>query len=120
MAVVTGVRNFVRLLGSTLSLAFNGAIVNNALRGGVRPLGIATEIIEALLQDPTIINQPAFKATLTEAQRMGILNAYLKGFRVVFLLTVSDRYLRAVGTGCSHNSVLRWHGKRRLLSLHSS
>lgn len=88
MAVVTGLRNFVRLLGSTIALAVNGAAINNALRSGVSSLGMTAAAVEQLLQEPTIINQPEFRAGLTDEQRHGILNAYLKGFKVVFLLTV--------------------------------
>jgi hypothetical protein len=34
MAVVTGVRNFVRLFGSTLALAIAGALANNGAPPG--------------------------------------------------------------------------------------
>jgi hypothetical protein len=89
MAVVTGVRNFVRLLGSTLALAIAGALVNNALRMTLRPLGLSAAQVSALLDDPTVINKPAFRATITDEQRVAILAGYTRGFHHAFYLTVA-------------------------------
>jgi hypothetical protein len=89
MAVVTGVRNFVRLLGSTLALAIAGALVNNALRSALRPLGLTAEQVDALLDDPTVINSPTFLHTISADQRAAIIAGYTRGFHHVFYLTVA-------------------------------
>lgn len=88
MAVVTGVRNFVRLFGSTISLAICSSIVNNTLRTAIRPLGLSAEQVAALVDDPTIINDPT-KFTLGADAKATIIEGYTKGFRSVFYLTVS-------------------------------
>jgi hypothetical protein len=89
MAVVTGVRNFVRLLGSTLALAIAGALVNNALRSSVRTLGLDSADVDRLLDDPTVINNAAFRAKLSEVARNVVIEGYTKGFRRVFYVTVA-------------------------------
>jgi hypothetical protein len=89
MAVVTGVRNFVRLLGSTFALAISGALVNNSLRSAIAPLHLSEAIKDTLLNDPTIINSPSFRATLTDHQHDAILSGYQRGFKSVFYLTIA-------------------------------
>lgn len=86
MAVVTGVRNFVRLFGSTIALAICASIVNNQLRAAIGPLGLSFDIISALENDPTIINDPT-RLSLTPHQKAVIIAGYTKGFHSVFYLT---------------------------------
>ena len=88
MAVVTGVRNFVRLFGSTISLAICASIVNNTLRAAIEPLGLTAEQVSALLDDPTIINNPS-KIDLTANEKAVIIAGYTKGFHSVFYLTIA-------------------------------
>lgn len=88
MAVVTGVRNYVRLFGSTISLAICASLVNNSLRTAIRPLGLSTDQIEALINDPTIINRPA-QLSLDAHAKSVVIAGYTKGFRGVFYLTVA-------------------------------
>jgi hypothetical protein len=95
MAVVTGVRNFVRLFGSTLALAIAGALANNALRAAIRPLNLPAAVEEALLNDPTSLNG-ALGATLTPAQRAAVVDGYARGFRHVFIMTVACQVIAAL------------------------
>lgn len=88
MAVVTGVRNFVRLFGSTIALAICAAIVNNSLRSAIAPLGLTAEQIDALVDDPTIVND-ASKINLSDEARRVVIAGYMKGFRGVFYLTLA-------------------------------
>ena len=88
MAVVTGVRNFIRLFGSTISLAICATIVNNELRHAIRPLGLSQDIIHLLENDPTIINDPT-RLALTPHQKAVIIQGYTKGFHSVFYLTAA-------------------------------
>jgi hypothetical protein len=88
MAVVTGVRNFVRLFGSTIALAICASIVNNTLRTEIRSLGLSASQIDALVDDPTIVNDPSKLALSEEAKRV-VIAGYTKGFRSVFYLTLA-------------------------------
>lgn len=88
MAVVTGVRNFVRIFGSTIALAICASLVNNTLRTAIRPLGLSSAQIEALVDDPTIINRPA-QLSLDAHAKAVVIAGYTKGFRSVFYLTVA-------------------------------
>ncbi|EKM58038.1 uncharacterized protein PHACADRAFT_252002 [Phanerochaete carnosa HHB-10118-sp] len=88
MAVVTGVRNFVRLFGSTIALAICASLVNNTLRTAVRPLGLSADQIAALLNDPTIINRSS-ALDLDANSKAVVIAAYTKGFHSVFYLTVT-------------------------------
>ncbi|EIN07711.1 MFS general substrate transporter [Punctularia strigosozonata HHB-11173 SS5] len=87
MAVVTGVRNYVRLFGSTLGLAICASIVNNELKGAIRPLGLSSQQISQITNDPTIIHDSSFN--LTNEQRRTVIDGYAKGFKNVFYLTMA-------------------------------
>lgn len=89
MAVVTGVRNFVRLFGSTIALAICASIVNNQLRSAIAPLGLSSDIISVLQNDPTSINDPT-RLNLTTEQKAAIIAGYTKGFHSVFYLTTAS------------------------------
>jgi hypothetical protein len=106
MAVVTGVRNFVRLWGSTLALAIAGkepiavyyvvftyvilgSIVNNILRSTLRDLALPADQVSTLLDDPTAINSDVLRSVLTETQRITIIDGYTRGFHAVFYMTVA-------------------------------
>ena len=88
MAVVTGVRNFVRLFGSTIALAICASLVNNRLRAGISGLGLSAEQIETLINDPTVINRPAELALDAQAKAV-VIEAYTRGFHSVFYLTIA-------------------------------
>ncbi|KAI0087353.1 MFS general substrate transporter [Irpex rosettiformis] len=88
MAVVTGVRNFVRLFGSTIALAICASIVNNTLRAEIRSLALSEDQINALVDDPTIINDSS-KIDLSEEAKHVVITGYSKGFRSVFFLTLA-------------------------------
>lgn len=82
MAVVTGTRNFVRNLGSTIGLAVTGTIINNVVRSGLTSagLGLSEDQIKSLLRDPT----STAGLGLGDEVRQAILAAYHVGFQRVF------------------------------------
>ena len=88
MAVVTGVRNFIRLFGSTIALAICASLVNNKLRTAVVQLGLSPEQIETLVDDPTVINRPA-ELSLDAHAKAVVIKAYTDGFHSVFYLTLA-------------------------------
>lgn len=79
MAVVTGVRNYVRLFGSTLALAICASILNNKLRITIGPLGLSSAQVRQITDDPTIIHDADFD--LTGDQRAAIIHGYTIGLR---------------------------------------
>lgn len=89
MAVVTAFRNFVRLLGGTLSLAVGSTIVNNSLRSSMAVIGIPARTSSAIVQDPSVLSNPS-SIGLTGQQATFILqHGYTKGFRALFILHAS-------------------------------
>ncbi|KAH9925946.1 MFS general substrate transporter [Epithele typhae] len=99
MSVVTAVRNFIRLLGGTFSLAIGATITNNALRSEMAKLGLPASVISAVVDDPTALSAPT---SASDAVRLPadvaarVLDAYVRGFRVVFLLNAALAALATV------------------------
>ncbi|RDW85410.1 MFS drug transporter-1 [Coleophoma crateriformis] len=88
MAVVTGTRNFVRNLGSTVGLSVAGSIINNALTSGLSDvaLNLTTEQVKAIRNDPaSFLTSTAADQTLRDA----VLAAYAHGFQTVFRVGAS-------------------------------
>ncbi|GLB38066.1 putative fungal trichothecene efflux pump (TRI12) [Lyophyllum shimeji] len=95
MSVVTAFRNFVRLLGGTLSLAISSTIINNSLTASMKHIALAPSLIAKIVDDPASLASPS-KTGLSRATARYILdNGYTKGFRSVFLLNAG---LAAVAT----------------------
>ncbi|KAJ3550297.1 hypothetical protein NM688_g5094 [Phlebia brevispora] len=103
MAVVTAVRNFVRLLGGTLALAVGATIINNSLRHSMTSLHLPSSTINRIIDDPTILGQRLANSTSSSVQALGIsfattdhiLSGYNNGFRTVFIMNAT---LAAVAT----------------------
>ncbi|KAL5510892.1 hypothetical protein ACEPAG_4649 [Sanghuangporus baumii] len=95
MSVVTAVRNFVRLLGGTLSLAIGSTILNNSLRSMMTSLRLPESTINMIIDDPTILhpllsssNNDTFSG-ISSGTAQSILVGYTHGFRAVFVLNAS-------------------------------
>jgi hypothetical protein len=86
------------LLGSALGIAVAGTVVGNALRAGMRPLGLTPAQAAALLDDPTTINGGALG--LTSAQRTAVIDAYARGFAACFYITVGCMGVALVAAVC--------------------
>lgn len=105
MSVVTAVRNFVRLLGGTLSLALGATIINNSLRASMTSIGLRASTIKTIVDDPTLLgarlsstnssSNPLAALGVTPAMAAHILDGYTHGFRTVFILNAC---LAAVAT----------------------
>lgn len=89
MAVVTAVTGFIRILGSTIFLAICASLVNNTLRGALKPLGLTLVQVDAIVDDPTVINHLS-TLNLDEASRAAVVAGYAQGFKRVFYLTVAS------------------------------
>jgi Na+/melibiose symporter-like transporter len=86
MAVVTSFRNFVRNLGGTLGLALSGTIINNAVSATLKPLGLSSPEIQLLINSPGIFRDE-FGDERTQSIRAELSAAYVKGFRIVFIVS---------------------------------
>lgn len=53
MATATGCRNFLRMLGGTVSLAACAAIINNLVKNRLNELRLGSELVSRILQAPT-------------------------------------------------------------------
>ncbi|KAI5476315.1 hypothetical protein MNV49_007886 [Pseudohyphozyma bogoriensis] len=89
MSTVTAVRNFLRTLGGSFSLAIGAAIINNALRSNLLPLPqFSTSIVSELIDAPTSIWRTTAKDStlflLPEADKTLIIAAFTKGYATVF------------------------------------
>ncbi|KAI0077210.1 MFS general substrate transporter [Panus rudis PR-1116 ss-1] len=99
MSVVTAIRNFVRLLGGTFSLALAGTLINNALQDSMTKLSLPDSTIRQIVDDPTILatrltnidptSGPLQSLGISADSAERILRGYTSGFRTVFILNAS-------------------------------
>ncbi|KAJ9138409.1 MFS general substrate transporter [Pleurostoma richardsiae] len=82
MAVVTGARNYLRMMGSTLAVAASSAIVNNTVRSRLQSIAFPPSLISEIISDPTKI--PSM--SLSAEQETEALNAYAKGVQVTYYM----------------------------------
>ncbi|CAK7204313.1 hypothetical protein SEUCBS139899_007068 [Sporothrix eucalyptigena] len=82
MAVITGARNYFRMLGSTIAIAASAAIVNNIVRSNLTRLGFSSSDLNEIISDPTKIQT----MTLSALQKTEALNAYAKGVSVTYYM----------------------------------
>ncbi|KAJ7634522.1 MFS general substrate transporter [Roridomyces roridus] len=86
MSVVTAMRNFLRLLGGTLSLAVASTLINNNLRTAMDHLGISSSLIKQIIDDPTLLHNPT-SVGLTSTDGTDVLyHGYTKGFSSLFIM----------------------------------
>ncbi|RAH81955.1 MFS general substrate transporter [Aspergillus japonicus CBS 114.51] len=83
MAVVTGARNYLRMMGSTLAVAASAAIVNNVVRSKLTGLDFDSAVIAAIVSDPTTIRS---MSGLSEVEVTEALDAYAKGVQVTYYM----------------------------------
>ncbi|KAJ6582971.1 major facilitator superfamily domain-containing protein [Mycena vulgaris] len=89
MSVVTAMRNFIRLLGGTLSLAVASTLLNNKLRTAMAALGVTPGDISKIVDDPALLHAPASMG-LSQATATDILyKGYTKGFSALFIMNAS-------------------------------
>ncbi|KAH7079547.1 major facilitator superfamily domain-containing protein [Paraphoma chrysanthemicola] len=121
MAIVTSVRNFVRNLGGTLGLAISGTIVNNAIRTTLSPYRLSESAIQLLLNSPDIFRDE-YGEERTRNIRSDLAAAYVKGFRVIFLVSAAltafafvaaFALMPQVELNRSDDAALKEEGKRR-------
>ena len=86
MAVATGLRNFLRMLGGTIALTVCSTIINNIVSSTLRSSGFSDDLLREVLNDPTMLSR-----TLTATQRDAVLEAYCMSLYLSFLARLSPR-----------------------------
>lgn len=71
MAVATGLRNFLRMLGGTIALTVCSTIINNIVSSQLRSAGLSDELLREVLNDPTVLS-----SSLSAEQRSAVIDAY--------------------------------------------
>ncbi|KAJ3859621.1 MFS general substrate transporter [Lentinula novae-zelandiae] len=101
MAVVSAVRNFLRMLGGALALPSSAALLNNAMRVSMNSLSLPPSTISSIINNPSLLLQPSdlSKFGLTSSQADHILvQGYNKGFKDVFILNTALTILAFVAS----------------------
>ncbi|KZT58921.1 MFS general substrate transporter [Calocera cornea HHB12733] len=80
MAVVTGTRNFLRMLGGTVALAVCQAILNNSVKSELLQAGFAQDLVDAITSSPTTYTS----LNLTAPQILAVQNSFSDGVQNVF------------------------------------
>lgn len=94
MAVITGVRSFIRDIGGTFGLAVAGTIISKSVRDTLAQAvekghtNLSTVQVEMILKDPTrvIFAKNELPSTTADMIHTLVLSAYLRAFRRVFYL----------------------------------
>ncbi|KAE9398876.1 MFS general substrate transporter [Gymnopus androsaceus JB14] len=92
MAVVSAVRNFLRMLGGALALPASAALLNNAMRKSMESLSLSSSTISSVIDDPSLLQNMTSSSEIgiSASQASYILsNGYNKGFKDVFYLNAS-------------------------------
>ncbi|KAJ4389868.1 hypothetical protein N0V93_007340 [Gnomoniopsis smithogilvyi] len=95
MAVATGTRNFVRLLGGTVALAGCAAILNNTVRNELVHL-LPSGTIDSIVSDPTQIS--AGTLGLSDTQTSAAILAYTHGIRNIYYFMIPCCCISLVAT----------------------
>ncbi|KAH8084733.1 efflux pump antibiotic resistance protein [Filobasidium floriforme] len=83
MAVATGARNFIRMLGGSVALAASSALLNNAVKNELyRDANFPNDMVRQIVSDPTQIND----LVLSAEQKTIALRGYTQGIHNVFYL----------------------------------
>ncbi|KAF7308584.1 MFS drug transporter [Mycena chlorophos] len=84
MSVVTAMRNFIRLLGGTLSLAVASTLVNNKLRTVLSDIGVPSSTITRIINDPALLHTPSSVNLTASMAHDALYSGYTKGFSSLF------------------------------------
>jgi hypothetical protein len=92
MATATGCRNFLRMLGGTVSLAVCAAIINNLVSARLKDLGLGPDLELRILQAPTELSHMG----LSDTEIAFVRSAYSKQTGTeVFILTTPAKAINA-------------------------
>ncbi|KAJ3748316.1 MFS general substrate transporter [Lentinula detonsa] len=117
VAVVSAVRNFLRMLGGALALPSSAALLNNAMRVSLSSFSLSSDTISSVINDPSILRQPTNLSMLgisTSQADYILTQGYNKGFRNIFILNTSLSSLAFVASVIliRHKELLRGDEER--------
>ncbi|RKF62436.1 Efflux pump dotC [Erysiphe neolycopersici] len=106
LAVITGVRSFIRDLGGTFGLAIAGSIINHSLRKVLSYAALNGQAVLSSQQINEILEDPSQSSSLkdsgylekADAIRSLVLSGYFAGFRRVFYLSTALATVAIVAT----------------------
>ncbi|KAF8058526.1 major facilitator superfamily domain-containing protein [Lyophyllum atratum] len=98
MSVVTAFRNFIRLLGGTLSLALSSTIINNSLTTSMTHLSLPPSLISKIINNPSTLASPSALGLSPTTTKYILDEGYTKGFRAVFVLNAGLAGLATVAS----------------------
>ncbi|POS85820.1 hypothetical protein EPUL_003722 [Erysiphe pulchra] len=100
MAVITGVRSFIRDLGGTFGLAIAGSIISHSLREVLSKATLYNQEILSSQQINEILKGPIDSGILekTDTIRSLVLSGYFAGFRRVFYFSTALAIVTIVAT----------------------
>ncbi|KAF9063670.1 major facilitator superfamily domain-containing protein [Rhodocollybia butyracea] len=110
MAVVSAVRNFLRMLGGALALPSSAALLNNAMRSSMSALSLSSDTITSIINDPSVLRSSPVPFGISSSQAQIILTTgYNKGFRDIFYLNTALAALAFVSSVVliKHKELLR-------------
>ena len=81
-------RNYLRLFGSCIALGICSSLINNSLRQAAQNVGLTSQQIAILLNDPTSVRGDSIGLSASAIKT--IIDGYAQGFRGVFYLTVAS------------------------------
>ncbi|KAJ6595160.1 MFS general substrate transporter [Mycena vulgaris] len=96
MSVVTAMRNFIRLLGGTLSLAVASTLVNNKLRTAMTALNLSPGDISKIIDDPALLHVPASIGLSQETATDILYHGFTKGFSALFIMNACMTVLATI------------------------
>ncbi|KAF7360154.1 MFS drug transporter [Mycena venus] len=89
MSVVTAMRNFIRLLGGSLSLPVASTLLNNNLSKVMANLNLPSSVIKRIIGDPTLLHTPASVGISQDTATDIMDHGYTLGFRSLFIMNAS-------------------------------
>lgn len=85
VAAISACRNAIRMLGTTLALAYAATILNNSVRASVGDGTLTEEQFRAVIEDP-IQAYDGFGGSLSQSTVDTILRGYTGGFDTIFIV----------------------------------
>jgi hypothetical protein len=85
-----------KMSSKTYPYIWRSSCSNNIFKNNVTNLGLAPDVLQRVLDDPTEITSDGIKDVLTDSQREAIIDAFTKGYRTLFIISAALTAIAAV------------------------
>lgn len=85
-----------KMSSKTYPYIWRSSFSNNIFKNNVTNLGLAPDVLQRVLDDPTEITSDGIKDVLTDSQREAIIDAFTKGYRTLFIISAALTAIAAV------------------------